>query len=57
MYIVHLYSDVSNLHPQTYLEVDIVADQDVSLHEILFILPVFSDYGEGVIDSGAQDAD
>lgn len=41
----------------TDLEVDIVADQDVSLHEVLLVLSVFSDHREGVVHSGAQDAD
>lgn len=36
---------------------DVVANQDVSLHEVPFILPVFSDHREGMVDSGAQDAD
>lgn len=40
-----------------YLEADIVADQDVSLHEVPFVLPVFSDHREGVINSSSQDAD
>lgn len=35
----------------------VVADQDVSLHEILLVLPVFSDHRECVIDGGAQNAD
>lgn len=36
---------------------DIVADQDVALHEIPLILTVFSNYGEGMVDRGAQNAD
>lgn len=40
-----------------YLEVDVIADQDVSLHEFPFILPVFSDHREGVVNGGAQYAD
>lgn len=36
---------------------DVVADQDVSLHEVTFILSVFSDHREGVEHCGAQDAD
>lgn len=39
------------------LEPDVVADQDVSLHEVPLVLTVFSDHGEGVIDGGPQDAD
>lgn len=41
----------------TYLEADVVADQDVPLHEVPLVLPVLSDHGEGVVDGGAQDAD
>lgn len=36
---------------------DVIADQDVSLHEFPFILPVFSDHREGMVNSGAQYAD
>lgn len=42
---------------RTYLIVDVIANQNVSLHEVSFVLPVFSDHGEGVVDGGAQDAD
>lgn len=40
-----------------YLVVDVVADQDVSLHEVSLVLAVLSDHGEGVVHCGAQDAD
>lgn len=36
-----------------HLEVDVVADQDVSLHEVAFVLAVLSDHGEGVVHGGA----
>lgn len=36
---------------------DVVADQNVSLHKVLLVLPVLSDHREGVVDGGAQDAD
>lgn len=35
---------------------DVVADQDVSFHEVPFILPVFSDHRKGMIHSGSQNA-
>lgn len=40
-----------------HLEANVVADQDVALHEVLLVLPVFCDHGEGVVDGGPQDAD
>lgn len=42
---------------RTNLEADVVADQDVALHEVPLILSVLSDHGEGIVDGGAQDAD
>lgn len=41
----------------SYLEADVVADQDVSLHELPLIVAVLGYHGEGMVDGGAQDAD
>lgn len=35
---------------------DVVADQDVSLHEVPLVRPVLRHHGEGVVGRGAQDA-
>lgn len=48
----HLY-----ILKRTYLEADVVADEDVPLHEVPLVLTVFSDHREGVVHGGAQDAD
>lgn len=42
--------------PGSYLEADVVADEDVALHELPFVVPVLGDHGEGMVDGGAQDA-
>ena len=39
-----------------YLEADVVADQDIALHEVLLVEPVLGDHGKGVVDGGPQDA-
>lgn len=39
-----------------YLELDIVADELVALHELLLVAAVLCDHREGVVDCGAQDA-
>ena len=41
----------------TDLKADVVADQDVALHEVPLVVPVLCHHREGVVDSGAQDAD
>lgn len=39
-----------------YLELNVVADELVALHELLLVAPVLRDHWEGVVDGGAQDA-
>ena len=36
-----------------YLELNVVADELIALHELLLVAPVLRDHWEGVVDSGA----
>ena len=40
-----------------YLELDVVTDELVALHELPLVAPVLRDHREGVVDGGAEDAD